>query len=435
MRMALSQEPEEMIPELDFTRRAMDTFYDAVDDPYFRDQDPDVIYATLKDKVQIVSFGDFLKRYIYEKTGMSGNYKEIPVTEYRDIICDEFAERQTPASFTPTTARLRNLAKNWLDQRTVNRTLVLLLGFGLGMSADDVNMFLTKALKEQRLNAKDPFEVICWYCYTYGCSYVKFEQLWNEYRRTGGMERDRHPLLDATSEFKRRMISVTDENQLMNYLKDLPIAPGTTRQSVMARRQFDALYAKTREWVADVLTGIEENESRVRRDRMEEKLNRDDRYYDFEKREMLEKADRGSRRYHGTEIGAAQVEQVAFAAIPKDKNGNMLPMKASTLNSQFSGARLNRQHLGDILSGKGPITRYDLITLSFFAFLRDAGEEGPALKRYSAFIETTNEILEKSDMGPMYPVNPYESFIMMCILSEDPIGSFSDVWELSYSEG
>ncbi len=431
--MTPSQESGEMIPELDFTQRAFETFYGAVDDPYFRDQDPDVIFSTLKEKVRIVSFGDFLKRYIYEKAELTGNYREIPAEEYRDIICGEFAERQTPASFTPTTARLRNLAKNWLEQRTVNRSLVLLLGFGLGMSADDVNMFLTKALKEQRLNAKDPFEVICWFCYTYHRSYVKFEQLWNEYRQSGGKEYDSHPPLEATSEFKQRMLSVTDEKQLMAYLKNLPIVPGTARQSVMARRQFDRLYAETREWVADVLSDIEEDEAGVGRERIAEKLGRDDRYYDFEKRDMLEKAGRPARRYQGTEIGAAQVEQVAFAAIPKDRNGNMLPMKASALNNQFSGARLNRQHLGDILSGKGQITRYDLITLSFLAFMRSGGEERNALKRYSAFIDMTNGILEKSDMGPIYPVNPYESFIMMCILSEDPMGTYSDVWEMSYS--
>ena len=430
--MVSSQEPEEKIPELDFTQRAYETFYDTVDDPYFRDRDPDVIYTALQEKMELVSFGDFLKRYIYEKAGMCGNYRDIPVTDYRDIICEEFAERQTPASFTPTTARLRNLAKNWLEQRTVSRTLVLLLGFGLGMSTDDVNMFLTKALKEQRLNAKDPFEVICWYCYTYGCSYVKFEQLWEAYKGSEEVTYDSYPPLEATSIFRQRMVSVKDEKQLMSYLKSLPIVPGTTRQSVMARMQFDALYEKTREWVADVLTGIEESETRISQERLEDKLNRNDRYYDFEKREMLERAGQQSRQYHGTEIGAAQIEQVAFASIPRDRNGNMLPMKNSTLNIQFAGARLNRQHLGDILSGKAQITRYDLITLSFLAFMRNVDEEQTALKRYSAFIDTTNDILEKSDMGPMYPVNPYESFIMMCMLTDDPMGSYSDVWELSY---
>ena len=426
---------ENKVPGLDFTQRAFDTFYDVVDDPYFRDQDLNVIYDTLKDKIQIVSFGDFLKRYIYEKAEMSGDYREIPITEYRDVICSEFTERQTPASFSPTTARLRNLAKNWLEQKTVSRNLVLLIGFGLGMSADDVDMFLTKALKEQRLNAKDPFEVICWYCYTYGCSYVKFEQLWKEYSQSNALEYDEMPpSLDATSEFKQRMLSIQNERQLLYYLKELPVIPGKARQSVMAREQFDRLYAEAREWVAQVLTEIEQNDSSVSKDRLEEKLSRDDRYYDFEKQMMLEKANQQNHRYHGEEIGTAQVEQVAFASIPKDKNGNMLPMKASTLSSQFSGARLNRQHLGDILAGKAQITRYDLITLNFLTFARTIDTYDSRLKRYSAFIDSTNKVLEESDMGPMYPVNPYESFIMMCVLSDDPIGTFSDVWELSYSD-
>ena len=432
--MPSAHEPGRKVPDLDFTQRAYDTFYDVVDDPYFRDQDPDVIYESLKEKIQVVSFGDFLKRYLYEKAEMSEDYQSIPLSVYQEMICASFTERQTPASFSPTTSRLRNLAKNWLEQSTVSRNVVLLLGFGLGMPAEDVNTFLTKALKEQRLNAKDPLEVVCWYCYTNGGSFLKYEQLWERYTRSAPGEADFHPLLDSTSEFKQRMLSIHDEQQLMDYLKQLPIAPGTTRQSVMARRQFDILYAETCDWVADVLTEIEKSNAEVTRERLQDRLDRNDRYYDFEKREMLEKAGQGYHRYHRTEIRASDVEQVAFAAIPKDRHGNLLPMKASTLGSLFSGARLSRQHLGEILEGKAQITRYDLITLSFLAFLRKAEDCGQPLKRYSAFIDTTNGILEKSDMGPMYPVNPYESFLMMCMLTDDPAGTFSDVWELSYSD-
>ena len=71
--MTSDREAEERISELDFTQRAYETFYDAVDDPYFRDQDPQVIFDALKDKVQIISFGDHLKRYIYEKIIDFGN--------------------------------------------------------------------------------------------------------------------------------------------------------------------------------------------------------------------------------------------------------------------------------------------------------------------------------------------------------------------------
>ena len=49
---------------------------------------------------------------------MNGSYKEISLTEYQQIICSEFSERQTPASFFPTTSRLKNLVKTgWNKER------------------------------------------------------------------------------------------------------------------------------------------------------------------------------------------------------------------------------------------------------------------------------------------------------------------------------
>jgi len=421
--------------ELDFTQKAINSFYDAVDDPYFRDQDPQVIFNVLKDRVKVVAFGDFLKRYIYQKAEMSGGYQEIPLSEYQDIICCQFADRQTPASFTSGTTRIRNSAKNWLEQQKVNRNAVLLLGFGLGMSVDEVNEFLEKSLREQHLNAKDPFEVVCWYCYRNGYGYPKFEQLWKAYQESGSSAvQDPGLMLDATGEVKKRMLSITDETQLMTYLRQLPIAPGTTRQSVTARKEFDRIYDEIRDWVAEMLTEMEKSDIAVTRARISEKLDRDDRKYDFEKVGILENAGNKVHEYQKEEIRASDVEQFLFASVPKDKNGNLLPMKASSLNSQFGGSRLSRQHLADIISGGAPITRYDLITLNFLSFARKTDEYAFAQKRYSDFVDSTNAMLEKCDMGPVYPVNPYENFLMMCILSVDPIGTFSDVWELSYSE-
>ncbi len=433
--MSAPHENQEPDLNLDFTQRAFEQFYDVVDDPYFRDQDLDKIYDALKDKIQIVPFGDFLKRYIYQKAELNGDYQEIPLSDYRDMICSSFQERQVPASFTPTTARLKNLAKNWLEQKTASRSVVLLLGFGLGMTAEDVDDFLIKALKEQRLTAKDPFEAVCWYCYKNGCSYLKFEQIWKAYAQSGS-----HAALpgsfslDSTSVFKQRMVAVRNEEELMDYLKTLSVQAGTLRQSVRARRQFDRIYADIRDWTAEVLTGIEKDDSAVSQDRLMEILSRNERYYEFEKKEILEKAGSQYHQYRPEEIRAADVERVVFASVPKDKNGNLLPMKLSALFNQFSGTRLSRQHINDILSGKAQITRYDLITLSFLAFSRTIDQYSTVLKRYSAFIDETNGILEKSDMGPMYPVNPYESFLMMCMLTDDPVGTFSDVLELSYTD-
>ena len=44
----------------------------------------------------------------------------------------------------------------------------------------------------------------------------------------------------------------------------------------------------------------------------------------------------------------------------------------------------------------------------------------------------TNGYLADCSMGSLYITNPYECFVLMCILSEDPLGTYADVWELSY---
>jgi len=35
-------------------------------------------------------------------------------------------------------------------------------------------------------------------------------------------------------------------------------------------------------------------------------------------------------------------------------------------------------------------------------------------------------------MYELYPVNPYESFVMMCLLADNPLYAYAEVWEKSY---
>ena len=35
----------------------------------------------------------------------------------------------------------------------------------------------------------------------------------------------------------------------------------------------------------------------------------------------------------------------------------------------------------------------------------------------------------------IYIVNPYECFILMCLLTDCPLAVFSEIWEKSYEEG
>ena len=159
----------------DFTNNAWDTLYDAVDSTYFQDKDADIIYSVLENRLKYIPFGEYLKRYIYRKAGLTDPFESVSLKVYQQIIKGAFSDNNTPQAFEPTTAKLSALSKNWLTQQTVRRKVVFLLGFGLAMSVDDVNEFLMKALRERGINAKNPFEVICWYCYKNGYSYLKFE--------------------------------------------------------------------------------------------------------------------------------------------------------------------------------------------------------------------------------------------------------------------
>ena len=66
--------------------------------------------------------------------------------EYAGIVTSVFQESGTPCSFALVKTTLSQAVRNWLTRDRVSRDTVLLLGFGLYMSVDDVNAFLVKAL-------------------------------------------------------------------------------------------------------------------------------------------------------------------------------------------------------------------------------------------------------------------------------------------------
>ena len=51
----------------------------------FEDEDADVIFHYLYKEMELVSFGDHLKRYIYERAGLEEPYNEV-TQEYLQMI-------------------------------------------------------------------------------------------------------------------------------------------------------------------------------------------------------------------------------------------------------------------------------------------------------------------------------------------------------------
>ena len=225
--------------DYDFTEAAWESLYDVVDDSHFHDRDAQLIYTTLKHRMKLISFGDYLKRYIYLKAELTEPFADIPLKEYQLIIRSAFSDNHTPPSFKPTTAKLSALSKNWLTQQTVKRQVVFLLGFGLNMSADDVNLFLTKALREPEINPKNPFEVICWYCYKKHFNYLKFEKLWEDYNE---MPVNAIDSVSADGEqtigVRNSMYDIRDDRMLMAHLSKLKAGKNISVMSATAKACF-----------------------------------------------------------------------------------------------------------------------------------------------------------------------------------------------------
>ena len=389
---------------MDFTNRAWDALHGAVDSAYFLDKDADLIYAALQNRLRVISFGKYLQRYIYYKAGLTEHFDSVPIKTYQQIIKGAFSDNDTPQSFEPTTARLSALSKNWLTQQTVKRKVVFLLGFGLAMSAEDINEFLTKALQEQGINAKDPFEVICWYCYKNGYTYPKFEKLWRIYNETPANSLDVNLLYsDRTIGARNAFLTVNSDAALIAFAAKLKSSDRGSHRSVSARECFDELFDRARDLVADI--------------------------YNEEEKERREK-----RVYTRDDISESDLEHMISSAIPVDKHGNLTPGKASKLNAQFAGKRFNRQHISEVLAGNSEVTRFDLITLNFFIYSQTIDSYPDAKTRYISFVESTNKILEQCFLGKLNISNPYECFVLMCILSEYPLGTYADVWEMSYEQ-
>ena len=58
------------VEDFEFTRKAVQRFRQVVSLEGFEDEDADVIFHYLYKEMELVSFGDHLKRYIYERAGL-----------------------------------------------------------------------------------------------------------------------------------------------------------------------------------------------------------------------------------------------------------------------------------------------------------------------------------------------------------------------------
>jgi len=396
-----------IIDSHNFTKRSENDFYDAVDMKAFQDNDAETIFTFLKSSLKLITFGDYLKRYIYVMSGLSGNYEDVPIKEYQYTITHAFDETHTPKSFVETSAKMNALAKTWLTQASVNRSVVFLLGFGLGMRVEDVSEFLTKALRERDFNFKDPIEIIYWYCFKKGYNFKKMLSLKQQYEAlepvSGYTVHE-----DRTIGVRDTVSGIKDDESLLMYLARFRNDNHAPSLSVTTWQQFSELYQTCKSIIAD--------------------------YYNGDEAEQRETGTGSGSHKTWTvdDIDEGDVEKILCCGTPVNKSGNLEKQSASKLSKHFTNKRFSRQHIAALLSKSVAVDRFDLMTLNFFVFSQKKEYDMRNKARYIAFVDSTNEILSECMMGEMYIANPYECFLQMCIISECPLATYADVWEMSF---
>ncbi len=260
-----------------FTRVARDWLYDTVDHEKFGERDAELIYKAMEEDFKPVHFGRYLQHFIFKKLGIEGEYTDLSLRDYQTIIVDAFRDNGTPPSFTPTTAKLSALAKNWLTQQSVKRQAVLLLGFGLKMSVEEVNDFLYKTLHEPLLNDQNPFEKICMYCYQHGYGCYKFQRLWQIYEQSAPSQLDMKLIYDSHPAGREESyIVLHDDSKLLSDLADLKKHEGDRFSDLLFDR-FLSLYDQARDLIAEMYSTSQDQDNLVLAGRLQEKLDRNDR--------------------------------------------------------------------------------------------------------------------------------------------------------------
>ena len=400
-----------VIRDYEYTKRASHDINAVVSSSDFRTKSPEAILTFLTEKMYRVSFGDYLKRYLYEHFGLRKPYSACTMEDFSRLIADSFRENDVPFSFEPTTRKPSATIRKWLTQYSVRRQVVFLLGFGLKMSCRDVEDFLTKVLNESSFNMIDYKEVIYQFCFRNSLSFHKAGELIRGYETSGSGSSDTMDQSGSPAGF--RIGKMETEKELNNYLRFLKYQVRYEQKKAAARSAFERLLIQTAFLIAQ-----EREASRM--DHLNAGISSG----------RTEQVDPSSISYQ-------MIEETLYSGISPTEDGNLRPMDDSSLSETFQRYRLTRQRINGIMKKKVPADRFDLITLLFYIYAQKDTESSDLRARKEqclSFIDEMNEILVSSGMGKLHPVNPYESFLLLCLLSLDPWESFCEVWSRSYGD-
>ena len=327
------------------------------------------------------------------------------------------------------------------------RNTVFHLAFALDLEPESVSKVLTKCLLMQDFNPKDPVEVIYYWCLKYQIPYPQMLREYLDYYNSQAIDTDFRgsgaaPIPEGNTFYimeNLESISRMEKPALMEYLWRLKIS-SPSRQSRKTPRQiyrecFDLfpefLYTapgQNAPKLSSLLSALDylvASEEFTRQKALKDgnELPADTRKKNFRGEKVLSEKERRPLLVKILEINRRNYYRA-----------NTLPLlPGEILQFLFEGIAYSEAIVRKRIYGEIPLTRKELLATMFLYYLADTvnqeSEIGSKAKSLDLFEEEASDNLFQCGMHTFYLRNPFDLFLALCFLQDDPLAYFMASWE------
>ena len=397
------------------------------------------------------------KSYILEIIDKSKNCIQVQVDDYdakdgSDEGCIEALVLLAKANGVPIT---KQNAANWLDnEKSYSRNAFFKIAFALHLDSNEVQTFLMKELGEQGYNFKSCEEVVYWFCATFDEYNNYNEALAIIDEIEAAFEENLAPTSTETEYYKNILSGIETKNDLISkiienkkyfffYPSDDSIKPKdlSAEQKKEYKEKPKSVRAKKGSYLA----------SNKLKTAFCELLDEAKALYSLANKEEYNNEKLAYTIWDGIpREGKEDVTRVRN----RDSStiGEYISLKGTNLPKQISQNLLIRDRMDALYNGKIPVTRKDIITISYFVITikvemalsgsfshTDYAEEFEEIasnisedKPYFNmlyFQDELNLLLDDLGFSPLYAPNRFDNIIMLSTLSSEPAQFFSDIIE------
>lgn len=400
-------------------------------------------YQIKLSNIKVRNFYDYIRKYMFDKW-----FKEkVDVEDYYKVS-DAYYKKKAMELFKENgvivgkdTAGTNDIIRKDMEGHprgayvNTTREKAFQWFFALGFDLETCEIFMKKALRERSFNPRRPIEVIYYYMFKKGMRYDNVDKIIEKYiNRIESMHYEIKCEEIGTEELNTGLLLIETEDDLFRHL-DKVLAASNSREGNI----------KKSPTVSDIKEGkyIQQRAKTVYSSLFDEYVYNLQNYYYIEDDDAGEEVSEIDKKI---KLVVKSVE-IGFTSKDEEKTKNYFSKLYMDKWEKFFDNRLTEDRIkkrlnidvektddnDDETPDEGEVTREDIITLSFLNYVYANDEEFEETNMMTPkekaidFVQEVDIYLYECGFGPFYYANPFEAFIIFCLLSNAPIDIFKDI--------